>query len=224
MHRRMECVRKTWGNFFGRRTKLGFSLLIRSINNISAGFYQSIMANMRGSCALIREVEMGVGMKALLFAFVVGCALGTGVSNAKTRFEKYESRNAIVEGTGGSRSTKDGIDFWTTGDPPRRYQIIGIIRDNRGTGVFFGNAVGSSGIAKKVHEVGGDAVILMNQNSSIKGVWSQGHASGYGNQAYGSALSIPIEERVTTFAVVKYLPDLQSAPISKIPANTTPPQ
>ena len=123
----------------------------------------------------------------------------------------------MVDGQGGSRTTANGIDFWTTGDPPRRYQIIGIIRDNRGTGAFFGNAIGSSGIAKKVREVGGDAVILMNQTSSITGVWSQGQASTSGNQTYGSGLAIPIEERVTTFAVVKYLP--QPAPATRSPSG-----
>ncbi|WP_174275026.1 hypothetical protein [Sphingomonas bacterium] len=149
--------------------------------------------------------ELGTQMKTLLWIVVVAGALATGVAEAKTRFEPYEARNSVIEGQGGSRTTKDGIDFWTMGDPPRRYRIIGIIRDNRGTGVLHGNAVGSSGIAKKVRDVGGDAIVLLNQNSSVKGIWSQGQASTSGNQTYGSGLSIPIEERVTTFAVVKYV-------------------
>ena len=148
-----------------------------------------------------------VRMKALALAVWLMAILIVIPASAKTRYEAYEARNAVVEGQGGSRTTANGIDFWTTGDPPRRYQIIGIIRDNRGTGAFFGNAIGSSGIAKKVREVGGDAVILMNQNSSVKSVWSQGQASTLGNQTYGSGVAIPIEERVTTFAVVKYLPE-----------------
>lgn len=146
-------------------------------------------------------------MRISLCSIALAIAVAASAAEAKTRYETYEARNSVVEGHGGSRTTKDGVDFWTTGDPPRRYQIIGVIRDNRGTGVLHGNAVGSSGIAKKVREVGGDAVILLNQNSSLKGIWSQGQASAYGNQAYGSALAIPIEERVTTFAVIKYLPE-----------------
>ena len=129
----------------------------------------------------------------------------TGQAEAKTRFESYEARNSVIDGQGGSRTTKDGVDFWTIGDPPRRYQVIGIIRDNRGTGLVHGNAIGSSGIAKKVRSVGGDAVVLLNQNSSLKGIVTQGQATAYGNQAYGSGVAIPIQERVTTFAVVKYL-------------------
>lgn len=144
-------------------------------------------------------------MRVLLAGVGLVVAMAAGPIEAKARFQQYEARNAVVEGQGGARTTKDGIDFWTTGDPPRRYQIIGIIRDNRGTGVFHGNAIGSSGIAKMVREAGGDAAILLNQNSSVKGIWSQGQASMYGNQAYGSGIAIPIQERTTTLAVVKYL-------------------
>lgn len=161
-------------------------------------------------------------MKALFYCLGLAAALAAHPLAAKTRYESYEARNSVVEGQGGSRTMKDGVDFWTTGDPPRRYQIIGIIRDNRGTGALHGNAIGSSGIAKKVREVGGDAVIVMNQNSSVKGIWSQGQASAYGNQAYGSGISIPIEERVTTFAVVKYLPENDSAPVAQPPAVNAP--
>lgn len=92
-------------------------------------------------------------------------ATATPPAEAKTRFETYETRESVVEGQGGSCIEKDGVNFWTMGDPLRRYQIIGIIRDSRGTGPLNGNAIGSSGIAKKVREVGGDAVILLNQNS-----------------------------------------------------------
>ena len=106
----------------------------------------------------------------LSFVAIVAALLAVPV-HGRTRFEPYEARNSIVEGQGGSRTTTDGVDFWTTGDPSRRYQVIGIMRNNRGTGLLHGNAVGSTGIAKKVREVGGDAVIMMNQNSSIKGIW-----------------------------------------------------
>lgn len=164
----------------------------------------------------------GATMKALFCSLGIAAALAAHPLAAKTRYESYEARNSVVEGQGGSRTTKDGIDFWTTGDPPRRYQIIGIIRDNRGTGALHGNAIGSSGVAKKVREVGGDAVILLNQNSSVKGIWSQGQASAYGNQAYGSGISIPIEERVTTFAVVKYLPAIDATPAAQSPSGSAP--
>ena len=151
-------------------------------------------------------------MRIASFAVLFAVSISAQPADAKTRFERYEARESVVEGQGGSRIEKDGVDFWTMGDPPRRYQIIGIIRDNRGTGLLHGNAIGSSGIAKKVREVGGDAVILLDQNSSLKGIFSQGQATANGNQAYGSGLAIPIEERTTTFVVVKYLDPAPAAP------------
>jgi hypothetical protein len=161
-------------------------------------------------------------MKVQFYCIGAAVAMAASPAGAKTRYESYEARNSVVEGQGGSRTTKDGVDFWSSGDPPRRYKIIGVIRDNRGTGPLHGNAIGSSGIAKKVREVGGDAVILLNQNSSVKGIWSQGQASVYGNQAYGSGLAIPIQERVTTFAVVQYLTDNLPAPVGPAPSGDAP--
>lgn len=124
-------------------------------------------------------------------ALILSCA-----ATAKARFEPYEARNPIVEGNGGSHTAKDGIDFWSLGDPPRRYQIIGIIRDKRGTGAFSGDAVASSKIARMVREVSGDAAILLDENTALKGMMLP---------AKGAGLAIPIQQRTTTFAVVKYL-------------------
>ena len=135
-----------------------------------------------------------VTMNKLYFALAMAALIQSSASLAKARFETYEARNSIVDGNGGSRTAKDGIDFWTIGDPPRRYQIIGIIRDKRGTGVFHGNALASSKIAKMVREAGGDAVILLDENTTLKGVLSR-----------GSGFAIPIQQRTTTLAVVKYL-------------------
>src|SRR5688572_18870354 len=134
-------------------------------------------------------------MKRLLLIGAILAATVCSPAQARARFEPFEARNAIVEGQGGSRVTKDGVDFWTSGDPPRRYEIIGVIRDNRGTGLLHGNAVGSSGIAKLAIEHGGNAVILIDQNTALRAVWSQGQASAYGNQASGTGISIPIQER-----------------------------
>ena len=149
-------------------------------------------------------------MSRLVISLTLAAVAASTPAYGKTRFETYEARETIFQGQGGSRILKDGIDFWTVGDPPRTYQIIGIIRDNRGTGPLHGNAVGSKGVAKVAREAGGDAVILLNQNTDLKGVWSQGQASAQGNQAFGSGLAIPIKEKVTTFVVVRYLPEAES--------------
>lgn len=131
-------------------------------------------------------------------------------AEARTRFEPYEARNSIVEGQGGSRTTKDGVDFWTMGDPPRRYQIVGVITDRRGTGWLAGNAVGSSSVAKIVKEAGCDAVIVLDQSSQVTGYFHYGQANASGNSAYGTGWSEPIERATTRMLVIKYLAPVQA--------------
>jgi hypothetical protein len=130
------------------------------------------------------------------FAFAAIALLGQPAFG-KTRFEAYEGRQSVRDGEGGTRVTKDGIDFWTNGDPPRRQQIIGIISDNRGTGPLHGDAIGSSSVAKAAKAAGGNAVIVMSRDTESKGIYAGG--------SQGSAFAVPIEERTTKFIVVKYL-------------------
>ena len=136
------------------------------------------------------------------FAMSAGVATPVG---AKSRFQPFEARNSIVEGTGGTRVTKNGIDYWTAGDPPRRYQILGIIVDKRSSGPLAGDAVGSKSVAKAAVKAGGDAVILLSQNTRMTGIFHSGQAQSYGGQAYGSGVSVPVGQEVAQLAVIKYL-------------------
>lgn len=69
----------------------------------------------------------------------------------------------VYTGTGGTPLSKDGVDFWTTGQTPPRYRTLGQIIDRRGSGRFAGNAVGSAGVAKQIRKLGGDGVLVMSQ-------------------------------------------------------------
>lgn len=55
-------------------------------------------------------------------------------ASARAKFVTYEGKDAISEGRGGTKVVAHGVDFWTTGDPPKRFQVLGIITDKRGTG------------------------------------------------------------------------------------------
>jgi hypothetical protein len=66
-------------------------------------------------------------------------------------------------GTGGTPITRDGVDFWTAGQTPRRYRVLGILTDRRGDGRFSGNAVGSASVARQIRARGGDGVLVMSQ-------------------------------------------------------------
>lgn len=145
-------------------------------------------------------------MKRIALA-VAAAMIATPVA-AKTKFEALETRAPMIEiGKGGTRTQKHGIDFWTSGTPPIRFQVIGIITDTRGNGKLSGDAVGSKSIAKLVLQHGGNGVIILAQGSKATGVISGGQASAYGNNAYGSGWSAVVGETRTSLAVIKYLSD-----------------
>ncbi|MBB6424980.1 hypothetical protein [Sphingopyxis sp. JAI128] len=143
---------------------------------------------------------------------------------AKTKYEPLETREPIIlQGDGGTRTSKHGIDYWTTGSPPRRHQVLGVIKDNRDNHWLSGDAVGSRKIAKLVQEAGGDGVIILNRDSKQTGTVSGGQVNSNTNatgscfgyycsasangQAYGSGWSAAVVETTTSMVVVKYLPD-----------------
>jgi hypothetical protein len=64
------------------------------------------------------------------FAFFVALAFAFA-SCTSTNFQSWEGRNSVVEGHGGTRKVVDGMDVWTHADPPRRFQVLGIIEDER---------------------------------------------------------------------------------------------
>lgn len=163
--------------------------------------------------------------KAIAFGVAVSLALG-GHASARAKFTAYEGKDAIVDGRGGTKVTKDGIDFWTTGEPPRRFQVLGVLTDKRGTGLFAGDAVGAPSVVKRIQELGGSAAIVLNQKSQQAGTWYSGSASAYGNSAYGSGFAVPVMKATTQLLVVKYLDDDKSeAPPQQAPApEATPPQ
>jgi hypothetical protein len=133
-------------------------------------------------------------------AACVGCA--------NTEFQAWEGRNSVVEGRGGTHKVVDGMDVWTYGDPPRRFQVLGIIQDNR-PGGLIPMAQMKHDIVAKARQSGGDAVILVSSQSQLAGYYTSGGATayGYGNfaSAYGSSTTVPITRNTATFVVIKYL-------------------
>jgi hypothetical protein len=90
------------------------------------------------------------------------------VSCTSTEFESWEGRNSVVEGHGGTRKIVDGMDIWTYGDPPRRFQVRGIIQDNRPGGIIP-MAQMKHDIVTKARQSGGDAIILASSQSQLTG-------------------------------------------------------
>ena len=137
-------------------------------------------------------------------------------------FLQYEGRNAIHDGQGGERKTIDGVDFWMSGDPPHRYQVLGSLTDRRHkTGIY--GAIRMSGLDSDIAEAarlaGGDAVILVGENDDVIGVAgsSFGNVNGtYGSGSYsGNGSSFGFAKQIkahdSRYLVIRYLPDAPDA-------------
>ena len=97
---------------------------------------------------------------------------------------------AVIEGKGGTVRVVDGIDFWESGEPDRRYKILGLIDDTRGEGLISRSGKDSA-IAKVAREHGGDAVILSSSNREFTGVNLDNGSANY--------------RRISKLVVVKYV-------------------
>jgi len=117
-------------------------------------------------------------------AMVAAALLAGPAARAATPFLTYDGWDSVQQGRGGEKKVVDGVDFWMTGSPPRRFKILGSIDGARRKGGLVGMIAFSSpedGVAKQTLAVGGDAVILT-------------------------------DARAANYLVVKYLPDAPDAP------------
>src|SRR6266571_7525364 len=110
---------------------------------------------------------------ALLVTLTFLCA-----SCTSTDFQSWEGRNSVVEGHGGTRKVVDGMDVWTHGDPPRRFQVLGIIQDERPGGIIP-MAQLKHDIVQKARAAGGNAVIFVSSESQLAGYYTTASASVY---------------------------------------------
>ena len=144
----------------------------------------------------------------LIAAAMIGHSV-PAIAQAKIDFALYEGKPIIKTGEGGTKITKHGIDYWTSGEPPRRYQVIAMVQDKRDEFWDGGHAIGSPSLANKVKIAGGDAVIIQSENEAGHGGGyssASGSASGGLGWLFGLGMSGG-SKTVTRMVVVKYLPD-----------------
>ena len=172
----------------------------------------------------------------IVLGLVVCMTVGLSIASpafAAPEFLAYEGRNAIHDGQGGEKKTVDGIDFWSNGDPPRRFKVLGSLTDRRHkTGII--GMVRMSGldgdIAKAAKEAGGDAVILDEAHDDTVGIGAMSNTSvnGYGGynayhaNAFSSGFAAPIMKHQSRYIVVKYLADDASAAVPAPAAAVAP--
>jgi hypothetical protein len=152
---------------------------------------------------------------ALCLAAVLGFPT---LAPAATEFLTYEGRDAVHEGQGGEKKIVGGVDFWMTGAPPRRFQVLGSITDRRHETGLIGMVRMSAlddDIAKAVKTAGGDAVILEGEDSDVVAVvggsstnvvGGGGYDSFHGN-AFSSGFARQIKKHDSRRMVVRYLVD-----------------
>ncbi len=121
-------------------------------------------------------------------------------ASARGRFIAYEGSNARHIGTGGTSIGRDGVEFWTSGTPARRFEILGTLSDTRSSTLASRDSVGSASLARQARSLGADGLIVASRrhrrDGSVGG-WTGGDTISLS----GSRVSLT----TTTFVVVRYL-------------------
>jgi hypothetical protein len=142
-----------------------------------------------------------------LIMLLIGFSLSIIAGCATTEYKSFEGKSNLFEGQGGTKVVIDGIEIWDNGEPPRKFQVLGIVDDERPGGIIPMSQLRSD-IVKKAREVGGDAVIQLGSQSQIAGYYSSSSATAYSQgksaTAYGSTTTMPVRRNVAKFAIVKY--------------------
>lgn len=119
-----------------------------------------------------------------------------------TNYQAYEGRTAqIIEGQGGTKQVIDGYDIWDNGDPPRRYQVLGVATVEDFDNVF-GNSRMRSAIADQIKAAKGDAAIVQDG-------WTQGQSIGTGVGFAGGTVVTTTGQNMgrkqIRYRIIKYL-------------------
>jgi hypothetical protein len=155
-------------------------------------------------------VAMGLARSVLCaaIAFTATATLGQD-------FTAYEGKNTVREGEGGGKKVVEGVDFWSDGEPPRKYKLVGYITDRRLKSGLFGMA-SMAGLEKDVallaKKNGGDAVIQMGSETETTGSVGTAFGSRFGNSASGFGAAAAVQKNNSKFAVLKYVNDVDLPP------------
>jgi hypothetical protein len=109
-------------------------------------------------------------------------------------YQAWEGGNNLRQGQGGTKVVQSGVDFWANGDPPRKYQVLGVATSEIGAGSGDEWLIRSA-IASEVKSRGGDAALELGNNVGGNGVLINA----------GSGVFIASRNKVMRFAIIKYL-------------------
>lgn len=130
-------------------------------------------------------------------------ALFASAAVAAPHFKRYYAKDPYFEGAGGEMEVVEGIEVWTNGTPPRRFELLGYLEDKRHETGLIGK-IRMAGLLKAVAKAakaeGADGVILVGQSGEIVG--SAGIATV--NGGVGTVSTAPIRKHRSRFAVFRY--------------------
>ena len=122
---------------------------------------------------------------------------------ASTNYSTFEG-GRVIEGTGGTKKTVEGMDIWNNGSPPRKYKIVGIIDDVR-RDALIQMSLQEKALVKKAREAGGDAILFLDSKSEVLGFSNSGGAQIYGDNVNYQGSSTAIRNKITKVAVIKFV-------------------
>jgi hypothetical protein len=138
---------------------------------------------------------------------LIAAATLLGAGCATTDFKPSDGRREIVRGKGGERVIVDGMEIWDADGPPRRYEVLGRIDDQRASGVLS-QLRWQERVVKMAREAGGSALVQLSRGSQFAGYHVLGTGAATEAQrgpALGPAPAVPLTRHEATFLVIRYL-------------------
>lgn len=129
-------------------------------------------------------------------AFILsGCATVIGTD---TSFKAWRG-DQTFKGKGGTLEVFEGVEFWGSGEPPKEYEVIGVISQQKSDGtlddLMFGK-FNRQQIIDIVRREGGDGVVEVKNDRFV---------SGYTTNQYSPVAVSPEYSTSSVMAVFRYV-------------------
>lgn len=138
--------------------------------------------------------------------FVAAGMVLTVAACSTAQYQPAGGKPQVAQGKGGLLRVQDGMEVWDADGPPRRYEVVGRIDDERTGGALERPAWGSS-VVKLAREAGGSALIELRRDAQGAGYKLLGTGAASENQgpALGQAPAVPLTRRAAAYLVIRYL-------------------
>jgi hypothetical protein len=137
-------------------------------------------------------------MKRLLLLASALAVSSPAMAKTHVSFAAYEGTGSdVITGKGGTRKEAHGVDFWTTGDPPRPFHYLGVLK------VIGGDPVGSKAVAEAIKKAGGNAAVLKKSDTQAFAV----HKDAVNIPQFGVTMPSSnhlMHETISVLAVIRY--------------------